>query len=107
MTSPAAQRTPRFQFDRDTFAFANELVWEYRLDPGAGTMTTFCNDPPPAYTHRCFVMARSARQFWHHARFDPSLPVADAGPHQNVPVTPVVIESATLLKNAAAGKTVK
>ena len=78
MTSPAAQRTPRFQFDRDTFAFANELVWDYRLDPGAGTMTTFCNDPPPAYTHRCFVMARSARQFWHHARFDPSLPVADA-----------------------------
>jgi peptidyl-prolyl cis-trans isomerase A (cyclophilin A)/peptidyl-prolyl cis-trans isomerase B (cyclophilin B) len=36
-----------------------------------------------------------------------SLPVADAGPHQNVPVTPVVIESATLLKNAAAGKAVK
>ncbi len=36
-----------------------------------------------------------------------SLPVADAGPHQNVPVTPVMIESATLLKNAATDKKVK
>jgi peptidyl-prolyl cis-trans isomerase A (cyclophilin A) len=36
-----------------------------------------------------------------------SVPVANAGPHQNVPVTAVVIESATLLKNAAADKKVK
>ena len=31
-----------------------------------------------------------------------AVPVADKGPHQNVPVTPVVIESATLLKSAPA-----
>lgn len=31
-----------------------------------------------------------------------AVPVADKGPHQNVPVTPVVIESATLLKTAPA-----
>jgi len=36
-----------------------------------------------------------------------SVPVADAAGHQNVPSTPVVIESATLLPNAAAGKKVK
>ena len=36
-----------------------------------------------------------------------SLPVADAGPHQNVPVTPVLIESATLVKNTATDKKVK
>jgi cyclophilin family peptidyl-prolyl cis-trans isomerase len=36
-----------------------------------------------------------------------ALPVADAGPHQNVPLTPVVIESATLLHNIGAGKKVK
>ncbi|WP_317201761.1 peptidylprolyl isomerase [Janthinobacterium sp.] len=35
-----------------------------------------------------------------------SAPVADLGPYQNVPVTPIVIESATLL-NGAANKTVK
>ena len=33
-------------------------------------------------------------------------PVADSGPYQNVPVKPIVIESATLL-NGGAGKTVK
>lgn len=31
-----------------------------------------------------------------------AVPVSDKGPHQNVPVTPVVIESATLLKQAPA-----
>ena len=31
-----------------------------------------------------------------------AVPVADKGPHQNVPVTPIVIESATLLKQAPA-----
>ena len=31
-----------------------------------------------------------------------AVPVADKGPHQNVPVTPVVIESVTLLKSAPA-----
>jgi len=78
MTSLAEQRTLYFQFERDTFAFANELVWEYRLDPGTSTMTTFRNEPPPAYAHRCFVMVRSVRQFFYHARFDPASPVADA-----------------------------
>ncbi|HVM47845.1 MAG TPA: hypothetical protein VMU04_07450 [Candidatus Acidoferrum sp.] len=68
----------RFQFERDTFAYANELVWEYRLEPGAETMTTFRNDPPPTYAHRCFVMARAARQFVYHARFDAGVAVADA-----------------------------
>jgi hypothetical protein len=78
MTSLAEQCAPRFQFERDTFAYANELVWEYRLEPGADTMATFRNEPPPTYAHRCFVMVRSVRQFLYHARFDASLPVADA-----------------------------
>ncbi len=67
----------RFQFARDTFAFHNELVWEYRFDPATGRSTTCRNEPPPAYAHRCFVMARSARQFLYHARFDPALPRAE------------------------------
>ncbi len=30
-----ALKTPRrFEFARDTFAFANELLWEYRLASG-------------------------------------------------------------------------
>ena len=78
MTSLARHCPTRFQFERDTFAYANELVWEYRLDEASNTMTTFRNDPPPTYAHRCFVMVRSVRQFLYHARFDPELPVAEA-----------------------------
>jgi hypothetical protein len=65
-----------FCFERDTFAYAHELVWEYRLDPATGAMRTFRANPPPAYYHRCFVMARTARQFFYHARFEPGLPAA-------------------------------
>ena len=73
-----------FAFERDTFAFANELVWEYRLDPATGTMSTVRNQPPPAYAHRCFVLVRSARQFFYHARFEPALPVADAASYRRL-----------------------
>jgi hypothetical protein len=66
-----------FQFERDTFTFANELVWLYDPDPATGTMKISRNPTPPAYTHRCFVMVRSARQFFFHARFDPALPACE------------------------------
>ena len=47
--SPAPQSVRRpFAFDRDTFAFANELVWEYRFDGADGKVATFKNDSPPA-----------------------------------------------------------
>jgi hypothetical protein len=74
----------RFDFERDTFAFANNLLWEYRLDPATGAMTTVRNDPTPAYAHRCFVLVRSARQFFYHARFEPSMPRADAASYRRL-----------------------
>ncbi len=69
MISQAWRPQRRFQFERDTLAFANELVWEYCCDPATGKTTTFRNEPAPTYAHRCFVMVRSARQFFYHARF--------------------------------------
>jgi hypothetical protein len=66
-----------FLFERDTFSFANELVWQYRFDPTSGKMTVSRNDPPPTYSHRCFVVVRSARQFFCHARFEPTLPAVE------------------------------
>ncbi len=76
--TPPAERSPRpFHFQRDTFAFRNELFWEYRFDPVTGKTTTFNNNPRPNYAHRCFIMVRSVRQFHYHARFEPGLPVAD------------------------------
>lgn len=78
--SPIAQfraSAPPFQFERDTFTFANELVWQYRLDPVTGQMVTSPSDPPPSYSHRCFVLVRTARQFFYHARFEPAQKLAD------------------------------
>ncbi|HZP39866.1 MAG TPA: hypothetical protein VFE48_25620 [Methylomirabilota bacterium] len=65
----AARR--RFDFDRDTFAFANQLVWEYRFDEATGASTVRRRVPPPDYALRCFVLVRAVRLFFQHARFDP------------------------------------
>lgn len=65
-----------FNFEQDTFAYANGLVWEYYFD-AQGKWTNRRREPAADYTHHCFVVARSARQFFLHARFDESLPVAD------------------------------
>src|SRR5580765_6236576 len=73
----AMLRTPRrFEFDRDSFAFANELIWEYRFEPATGQTLYTRRKPRPDYAHRCFVLTRAARQFLYHARFDPDRPVA-------------------------------
>lgn len=64
-----------FEFERDTFTFANDLVWKYELDPTGENMIMSSNTAPPDYSHRCFVMVRSARQFFGHARFDPNQPI--------------------------------
>jgi hypothetical protein len=84
MISATSSLPRRFEFDRDTFAFANELVWEYRPDPASQKMVSRRNNPPPDYAHRCFVMARSARQFFYHASFDAALPVADEEAYRRI-----------------------
>jgi len=77
-TSPSPTKGDRpFNFPTDTFAYANELVWEYHFDE-QGKWTSSPRQPKPDYTHHCFVVARSARQFFNHARFDPSQPIAGA-----------------------------
>jgi hypothetical protein len=69
--SPGGERRG-FAFHRDTFAFPNELVWAYRFDPVTGKATSYRRDPPPTYAQHCFVVARSVRQFFYHAQFEPS-----------------------------------
>lgn len=65
-----------FDFRADTFSYSNQLVWEYRLDPATGKTVTSKHEPPPEYSHHCFVVARAAKQFFNHARFDPAAPKA-------------------------------
>jgi hypothetical protein len=52
-----------FVFEEDTFSYANELVWEYGYDE-QGRWRGRAREPKPAYTHHCFVVARSAKQFF-------------------------------------------
>jgi hypothetical protein len=71
-----ASATRPFNFQKDTFAYANELVWEYHFD-ARGKWVSQSRQPKPDYTHHCFVVARSARQFFEYARFDPARPIVN------------------------------
>src|SRR5882724_2369781 len=76
-THPAKTAGARkFDFQKDTFAYSNDLVWEYYYD-AKGKWVYRRRNPQPDYTHHCFVVARSTRQFFVNARFDPGQPMAD------------------------------
>lgn len=59
------------QHPADTFAFINETLWSYALDPITGRQVHLRRDPPPRYHLRCFVLARAVKQFHQHALFEP------------------------------------
>ncbi len=65
-----------FVFGRDSLSYRNDLVWEYVFDDAAGKTSHRTKEVKPDYTHHCFVVARSVRQFFQFARFDPALPPA-------------------------------
>jgi hypothetical protein len=61
---------PNFRFDRDTFAFANETVFEYREGHASLRKSPADKGRPKPFTRRCFVLCRAAMQFRKFARFD-------------------------------------
>jgi hypothetical protein len=75
-TKDPAPPARRFAFERDTIAFPNGLLWIYHYDD-KGHWTTETRHPKSDYTQHCFVVARTTRQFFLNARFDPTLPCAD------------------------------
>jgi hypothetical protein len=74
MFSAEINHARRFAFARDTFAFANQLLCEYRFDPAGGRPVMVTRQPRPDYALRCFVLVRAARQFFYHAEFQPEEP---------------------------------
>lgn len=78
----SAQLRP-FEFQRDTFAYPNELLWVYHFEAD-GRWGHEHRKPRPDYANHCFVVARSARQFLLYASFDPSLPVADEATYRRL-----------------------
>lgn len=73
----------QFDFAKDTFAFANGLVWEYRYDAN-GKWTTRRREPRPDYSQHCFVVSRSVGQFFKNAEFNPALPGADESTYRRL-----------------------
>ncbi len=67
---PPHQVQRAFKFETDTFAFANELVWDYSFGTN-GEWSAHKHEPKPDYTLHCLVLARSTRQFFDNARFVP------------------------------------
>ena len=78
--TPPSNSPPRavrsFDFDRDVFAFANELVADYQVDEKGRLRPTPRVDPID-FGQRCVLMSRAVRQFHLSARFAPELPIAD------------------------------
>ena len=62
-----------FNFQRDTLAFANTTVFEYHN----GEVVSRWSRKSDRYTRRCFVMTRTAEQFYKFARFEPNSPALD------------------------------
>jgi hypothetical protein len=77
-TAPPRRFSPprQFVFEKDTFSFANALEKIRFYDPSGNWVVRKVNPRPP-YTLHCFVVSRSALQFFEHARFAPELPRAD------------------------------
>ncbi len=74
-TNPIVNERP-FTFETDSLSYANQLNWEYKFDD-AGKWSAKKREPSPDYTLHCFVVARSAKQFFQNARFVPELPRED------------------------------
>ena len=73
----AAGTSSDFHFERDTFAFANQTVFEYH--EGHASLRKPSATKRDAYNRHCFVMSRTAVQFKKFARFEPrSTPLDDA-----------------------------
>ena len=74
--APVGGIASEFHFDRDTFAFANQTVFEYQ--EGHASLRKSSATKRDAYNRHCFVMSRTAAQFKKFARFDPrSTPLDD------------------------------
>ena len=76
MSAASARAEHPFAFQRDTFAFANETVFEYH-EGRASARHANPSEQAKRFTQHCFVMSRAVVQFRKFARFDPSLAPLD------------------------------
>jgi hypothetical protein len=69
-----AKEPSSFKFPQDTFAFSNNLYFDYRPD-SSGQIKAHRRNPGniPDFSRHCFAMVRSELQFHRFAKFDPTL----------------------------------
>jgi len=73
---PIVPQARSFVFGQDTLAYDNELLWDYTFNDD-GDWSARKHEPEPEYTRHCFVVVRTAKQFFLNARFDPTQPAPD------------------------------
>lgn len=66
-----------FDFKRDTFAFANETIFEYHDGSASLRRDTPGTVKKKRFVQHCFVMSRGVEQFRKFARFAPAQPPLD------------------------------
>ena len=88
-----------FNFKTDTFSYPNDLIWEYHYDAN-GKWIHNRREPRPDYTQHCFVVARSARQFFENARFDTNQPIATEAQYRRLIHRVVSIDPRHALPNS-------
>jgi hypothetical protein len=65
---------PTFCLRNDVFAFPNETIWHHENGRARWERTGKGVTGGEKYMRRCFVLTRSAAQFWRFARFAPDQP---------------------------------
>jgi hypothetical protein len=65
--------TRPFNFQTDTFAYSNQLAWEYSFNTN-GDWSAHKRVPKADYALHCFPMTRAAERFFFNARFDATQP---------------------------------
>jgi hypothetical protein len=76
MNTLAPPRT--FCLRNDVFAFPNETIWHHENGRARWERAEKGAAGGEKYMRRCFVLTRSAAQFWRFARFDPAQPALTA-----------------------------
>ncbi len=70
MTAPS----PTFCLRNDVFAFPNETIWHHQNGRASWERAGQGATAGERYMKRCFVLTRSASQFWRFAQFAPDQP---------------------------------
>jgi hypothetical protein len=73
-----------FDFQTDTFAFANQTYFDYKPIADSQTQISRRHGPPPDFSRHCFQMCRAVLQFFQFAEFRPDLPKVSESDYQTI-----------------------